>query len=403
MEISKIKIIQKHIPVILGAGINAYGIVRSFSENGIYSIVIETRKNFCFYSSYVCGMICPDPSDENKFIDFLIKLGKELDNPGIIFTTNDKWLLPVCDNMEKLKEHYLIPMSPPEITKQYVDKNKLYDIAENAGLDFPNTFEIPCITELKTIIDKIIFPCILKPAITLDFSEKLLIKKRVIYIDNREQLLIWAEKIKTVGLEKKQLILQEYVPGSTENLFTITTYSDKKGDIKAYSTGHKLRQRPPDAGTIISGKVIHEPRLFELAQKLLKSPGFYGIANTEFKYDKRDDKFKLIEINPRPGKWTYSATATGINFPLMAYYDILNIEYNHQKYSKKSIIWLCFFEDLYNSVLGGFKRAGYPEFSMSFTKYFKSIGGKKYDAVLNSEDMLPGIMYLLNLFFKIGK
>ncbi len=403
MRLSKIKNKQKYIPVILGGGINAFGIARSFREAGIYSIIMESCKNFSFYSSSVNGVICPDPIMQAEFAGFLVDFAQKLDYPGIIFTTNDKWLLPVCRYRKKLEKHYLFPMSPPDVIEAYADKKKLYEIAEKIKLDYPGTFNISCISKLTDIIDKINFPCILKPGTTLEFAEKLNIRKRVINIHNKEELIFWGNKIKKAGLENKHFMIQEYIPGGAENLYTITTYSDKNGNIEAYSTGHKLRQRPPDAGTIISGKVIPEPRLYEPVQKLLKYLNFYGIANTEFKYDKRDKKFKLIEINPRPGKWNYSITATGINMPLMAYNEILGIEYSNKFNSEDQIVWLCFVEDFYNTVLGGFKKKGYPEFSLSIKQYFKSIKGKKIDAVFTLKDIRAGFMYLFYLVFNPGK
>jgi hypothetical protein len=62
--------------------------------------------------------------------------------------------------------------------------------------------------------------------------------------------------------------------------------------------------------------------------------------------------------------------------------------------STKELIWLCFIEDFYNSVLGGFKRKGYPEFQLNLRKYCKSIRGKKVDAIFNLRDIKPGLSYL---------
>ena len=44
--------------------------------------------------------------------------------------------------------------------------------------------------------------------------------------------------------------------------------------------------------------------------KTIKSSNYYGIANTEYKYDKRDNLYKII--NPRR-VYEYSALKSGVN------------------------------------------------------------------------------------------
>src|SRR5690606_16075463 len=110
----------------------------------------------------------------------------------------------------------------------------------------------------------------------------------------------------------------------------------------------KIRQFPPDAGTIVSGKVTDEPILFELGQRLIRSLGFHGIANTEFKRDQRDGTFKLIEINPRPGMWNWSAFSAGINLPALAYHEALGEKLGFIGGTRKELIWLRTWSDLAN-------------------------------------------------------
>jgi predicted ATP-grasp superfamily ATP-dependent carboligase len=391
------KLLEKdyHIPVILGGGPNGLGLVRSLGAEGINSVITDVKKNFSFSSKYVAGLVCPHPSsDEEGFLKFLTDLGKRMKKKGVLYVTNDHWMIPLSKNQSLLSEYYLFTMSEWNVIESCTDKKKMYAIAEKSDIAYPKTYYLNDIAEIDNIYHEIPYPCILKPVITLDFADKLKSKARVFNLHNREELESLVEKIKSADLRNREIVIQEYIPGGIETLYTITTYSNMNADIVAYSTGHKLRQRPPDAGTIISGKVIPEPRLFEPASRLIKNAGFFGIANTEFKYDKRDDTYKLIEINPRPGKWNYSVMATGINMPFMIWNELQGKKTKPLITSPKELIWLCFIEDFYNSVLGGFKRKGYPEFQLSIGKYCKSIRGKKVDAIFNLKDIKPGLSYL---------
>ena len=43
----------------------------------------------------------------------------------------------------------------------------------------------------------------------------------------------------------------------------------------------------------------HEPELASTARNLLESLGWHGPAQVEFKFDPRDKRYKLIELNPK--------------------------------------------------------------------------------------------------------
>lgn len=396
VKLQKLKNIDYNVPLILGGGVNGIGLARSFGEKNIKSIILDTAKNFSFYSKYVTGIICPHPREEKEFINFLIEFGKDFKNKPLIFVTNDHWMIPVSKNQNLLIKYYEFSMSDWKVIENATDKRYMYKIAEEIGIDIPQTFYLESITKIDEISNNITYPCILKPVVTVNFAEKLGAPQRVFTLNNKEELQNLSKKILISGLDDREIIIQEYIPGDISDLYTITTYSNKNADIVCYSTGHKLRQRPPVAGTIISGRVIPEPRLYEPAKKLIKKLNFFGIANTEFKYDHRDNKYKLMEINPRPGKWNYSVTASGINMPYLLWQEIRNENSETKLYSDKELIWICLFEDFFNTVLGGFRKKGFPEYSLSLWEYFKSVKGKKVDAIISLSDPLPAIFYLFN-------
>jgi D-aspartate ligase len=386
---------SKPVPVILGGGPNGLGLVRSLGQSGIQSFLLDTSKSYSFYSKYCYGLVCPNPtSNSDIFIEFLLNFGKKLKNKGMLFTTNDMWMIPVSQNRKKLEEHFVFSMSDWFVIDACSNKKKMYSIAEEHQIPYPKTYYLNNTNELDIYCDKIPYPCILKPSVTIGFLEKLGSPGRVLHCKNKEELYSWKLRIENAGLKNTEMVLQEFIEGGAENLYTITSYSNKEAKIIAYSTGHKIRQRPPDAGTIISGRVIPRPELYPQAQKLISAFGFFGIANTEFKFDRKDNNYKLMEINPRPGKWNYSAMASGINMPKMIFDELTGNAQQFFGTTKEELVWGVFAEDFYNAVLGGFKRKGYKDYSVSLSGYFQSIRGRKVDAVFQNEDYLPGLMYV---------
>ena len=156
----------------------------------------------------------------------------------------------------------------------------------------------------------------------------------MLIINSKQELLSFAAKLSTTIFSQKPLIIQEFIPGSVENLYTITSYANRNHEIISYSIGHKIRQDPPFAGTITSGRIDNVPQILHLSRKLVKSAKCYGISNIEFKKDERDGQYKLMEINPRSGVWNYSVKASGINLPLISYKDYFGESFSKTNKSK---------------------------------------------------------------------
>ena len=61
------------------------------------------------------------------------------------------------------------------------------------------------------------------------------------------------------------------------------------------------------------------PEVADLSRTLLRSFGYRGMANIEFKFDARDGSYRLIEINPRSSGALQLAVSAGIDFPFLVY------------------------------------------------------------------------------------
>ncbi|MDN7025477.1 hypothetical protein FGU65_11340 [Methanoculleus sp. FWC-SCC1] len=361
---------------------------------------MDKHKSLPFYSKYCISHLCPDPEiSEEDFIHYLIDLGKNLPQKGVLFAAGDVWLVTISKYRETLSKYYLYPMSEWEIIEKCWNKRKLYEVAQNNGIPCAKTYFINNILEIDALANEIHFPCIIKPEINIGFKEKLGSRSPNITISNYAQMMHWKKIIIEKGLDNVPLILQELIIGPITNLYTITSYSNSNADIVAYSTGYKIRQYPPDAGTIISGRVKNDPEVYDLGVKLIKALRYYGIANTEFKKDERDQIFKLVEINPRPGMWNYSVYMSGINLPYIAYSDILGEPFELPSASEDGKVWMIFLKDFFFPIFL-FRKIGYTEYAISLTEWLRSTRGKKVFAIESWTDPLPGLVHAFKFFSK---
>ncbi len=371
---------------ILGSGINALGVIRSFAKIDLKPILINYYKDYAMYSRHTKWKICPYPHDSIQLLEFLINLSRKFPKPPVLFITSDIFLDFIIKNIRELEKHFLIPIPKIEPLQKLLVKETMYQVAESANVPCPKTLVIESFDNFKDVTKKVEYPFIIKPSINIGFSK--IFNNKIVKVENKQEFREFMKTLNESPIRDEVYVIQEYIDGYVEDLYTITSYADKNHEVVGYSIGHKIRQYPPETGTITSGKIIHNAEILESARKFIKYAQFTGISNIEFKKDKSDGKFKLMEINPRTGLWNFSALKCGVNLPLMAYNEILGKNITPQFNHESSIIWLNTPVDLYYSVIANRKR-NYKKYAISFPSWLKSIKGKKVDASFSWKDPLP--------------
>ena len=79
--------------------------------------------------------------------------------------------------------------------------------------------------------------------------------------------------------------------------------------------GHVLLEEHTPHGVGNHAVIITErnEELEEKFKRLLESMNYVGFSNFDIKYDQRDDKYKVFEINTRQGRSNYYVTGSGAN------------------------------------------------------------------------------------------
>ena len=109
------------------------------------------------------------------------------------------------------------------------------------------------------------------------------------------------------------------IPGDDATLWTVGSYTNAGGTALGLFCGRKLVQMPRGFGTCRVGEARWREDAVEQALTLLAALGFHGVAQTEFRLDPRDGRFKLMEVNPRLWQWHGLARACGVDLPRIAY------------------------------------------------------------------------------------
>jgi predicted ATP-grasp superfamily ATP-dependent carboligase len=190
------------------------------------------------------------------------------------------------------------------------NKKSLMDIAKAAGIPTPITYQpdkCPDESFLQRLSGTFRLPVVVKLA--EDSGLYLPPAQRYCIVNHPDEL---AEAWTRMHRLKPFPLIQEYIPGEG---YGFSALMDNQSDIKAFFCHKRLREYPLSGGPSVLCQSIYNPALVESGTRLLKAVGWQGVAMVEFRKDKRDNTYKLMEINPRFWGSLPLATYSGVNFP----------------------------------------------------------------------------------------
>ena len=116
------------------------------------------------------------------------------------------------------------------------------------------------------------------------------------------------------------LIIQDFIPGDDSYLFDAVAYSDSNGKVRMVSFAQIGLQEHTKAMVGNAAVLINGYNQFGGTEKItakitqfLEQINYRGFAEFDLKYDRRDGKFKVLEINARQGRSSYYICPLGCN------------------------------------------------------------------------------------------
>jgi len=316
--------VTRKIPVILfGDYIAAFGVIRALGPEKIpiYLVASKTKHNLCSYSRYVRATTVishDDPLYFGKFVRWGLKTVG--DSAVIIVAGADEPLDILAHHREQLPQGWY-PTFPEDCVVKLVRKKHLtYGIANSISVPTPWTFLIRNKIELKTVLrnNKITFPALMKAEDSARFNRKFGTKG--VKVNSLKDILRSYEKHDSFFGE---LLLQEMVEGGNETLLNFIGVYNENSDFLAGFGNQKIR-----VGKEFSSCTLMSPYFSEtvrgLSNKLVKSIGYTGYANSEFKFDHKDGKIKLMEINGRVSMSNSHSLKYKVNLPLVLYLSVVS-------------------------------------------------------------------------------
>jgi len=295
--------------LVLGGAHGALAVVRSLARRGI-AVSVLTDHRLTLFSRYVQGRFSWDGPNAADALGRLLGLAERKDLAGaVLFAGGDAEVRFIAQHHAALGRAFRLTTPPWDVAQWMFDKRLMHQRAAAVGIDAPRCYAPRDRHEIETLACR--FPLVLKPRVRAQDNAFTLAKAW--RANDRETLLArYDEAAALVGPDG--VLLQEWIPGGGEAQFSYAAVCDRGTPI-ASLVARRRRQYPIDFGyTSTFVETAACPEVEDAGRRFLAALSFTGIAEVEFKYDRRDGGYKILDVNPRIWTWAALGAAAGVDF-----------------------------------------------------------------------------------------
>jgi predicted ATP-grasp superfamily ATP-dependent carboligase len=276
------------------------GAVRSLALAGVeVSAVTEDAFTPLALSRYVRQRIVwptsgTEPSE--RLLARLVEIGSRRPERSVLVCTDDTAAVLVAEGRDILDDHFLLPPVPHELPRQLASKHGLYQLCIRHGIPAPGTVVVETRSDIGSVQDQLGFPVVLKRAESPLASVQSPIGWTTLVTTDaelRELAAPWEEPF--------SVLVQEYLPNEHFVDWIVGGYCDAETDAIVAFTGRKLVASPRFANAAALGTVCSDPGLLALVKGFCRAIGYRGCFDLDWRQDRRDGVFRLVDFNPRVG------------------------------------------------------------------------------------------------------
>lgn len=321
---------KRFVPLLFAGDINVYSMARAFHE--IYGINPYVFGKYptgpCFESKIIRYTSNIDIDRQDTFLAAVNNFASEHQNDTVlVIGCGDSYVQLISQNKDNFSGNVIAPYIGIDLMNELINKEKFYALCEKLGVDYPDTFvhRKSMGKDFELPFDG---PYIIKPSNGIEYwRHPFPTQKKVFKEDTREKLEKVLDDIYNAGYTDS-IIIQNFIPGDDTFMRVLTNYSDQTGKVRLMCLGHVLLEEHTPHGIGNHAVIITERN--ETVEKqfrsFLEGMGYVGFSNFDIKYDQRDGKYKVFEINTRQGRSNYYVTGAGAN---LAQYVVEDWIYRH--------------------------------------------------------------------------
>lgn len=305
--------------IIIGSDANAYYMARCAHEAYGKKVRVIAVKSMSFvnHSNIINLTIDNRLWDTNTFAKALNEYVSDIKASKIVcISSNETYARNLVFNKDKLDDRIVFNYVDLKFLDSLMMKDLFFKTYGDSGL-LPKTIIYNLKDELKIDFD---FPVIIKPSNVIMFNHiEFAGKKKIYKLNNMDEVNETINYFKNSDYTDT-LIIQEYIPGDDSALHDMVVYCNSNGkcEFAAFAQiglQEHTSKMVGNAACLINGFTTngYDEKTITKFKDFMESINFKGLAELDIKYDYRDSKYKILEINARQGRCSYYVTAAGFN------------------------------------------------------------------------------------------
>jgi D-aspartate ligase len=370
--------------IVVGGDYQGLGIIRSLGRHGIPTCVVDDERSIGKYSRYATHSLhVPDLRNPSAAVEATLAAAERFGLDGwVLFPTRDEHVEVFSRERDRLAGVLRVPTPPWDVIRWACDKRNTYERAEELGIPMPRTWRLEGVEELDRVDGEP--PWAIKPAIKEPFVHET--KEKAWRANDRAELRELVARAATL-VGPGEVIVQELIPGGGESQYAYCALF-RDGEPLASMVAQRRRQHPLEFGRASTYvRTVEMGSLEELACTFLRSIGYYGLVELEFKLDPRDRRPKLLDVNARTWGYHTLGRSAGVDFPYLLYLDQIGEPVSTIR-ATAGRSWVRLVTDLPTGVLEILSRR------TGMLDYLRSIFRSDTEAVFALDDLIPGLVEL---------
>jgi predicted ATP-grasp superfamily ATP-dependent carboligase len=287
-----------------GANRVALAVVRALGRSGAEVAVVEQERfaqktPASFRSRFVSRHdVLPTLASDGAFVEALAERAAGYD---VVLPVSTNVSLACAEARERIPAR--LPLPPIGTLRKANDKSAALALARKAGVPIPVTYAPEDDEELEEVLARLRLPAVVK--LRDDAGTVLEPGQRYAVGATRDEVRLAFRALHAI---KPFPLIQQKVVGPGYGVGVLA----EKGRMLASFAHRRVREYPITGGPSTVCVSVVDERLSGYAAALIRELDWTGVAMVEFK---KDDDYRLMEVNPRFWGSLPLATRAGINFP----------------------------------------------------------------------------------------
>jgi D-aspartate ligase len=264
--------------------------------------------------------LCPPPEQTDLFLPWV---QKHLKAPLYIAPTSDVMVFYLTQYPGFFPPQPTHSLAPPQAVLDVLLKNRFESLCHTLGVPTPQTFFFASQQEAWDMAHTLPYPLVIKPTSHVGVGG---VRGVVIYNPEqlREHYTAYPAPPHTSSVFRAfpslhWPLLQKYVPGALEGMYSISGILDPHGHPLSYSSSCKKMQWPPKLGVGTLFEPWEEKTACQEGLRLASACLKRGMFELELLWDKEQQRYMAIDLNPRGHGFMSFDIARNNNTPLLWY------------------------------------------------------------------------------------